>query len=59
MGPNNTKNSPLNVNFSYLTMDNIAIILFYCKKKHQIWSKQPVSVLYVMTKSGAHQQLTF
>jgi hypothetical protein len=32
MGPNNTKNSPLNVNFSYLTMDNIAIILFYCKK---------------------------
>ncbi len=57
MGPQNTKNSSKSVIFSYLTMNNIARILFYCNKKPK-FDQELVSLLCVKTKSGAHKQPT-
>ncbi len=57
MGPNSTKNSSKSVIFSYLTLNNIVIILLLLLKNTK-FDQETVSLLCVKTKSGAHKQQT-
>jgi hypothetical protein len=58
MGPNNTKNSSKSVIFSYLTINNIARMNLAFIVKNTKFDQKIVSLLCVITKSGAHKQQT-